>query len=68
VVIMATIPLLEHDAREHNQTAVSLWFLGRSSLYRISVMGVFSCYYHLFNQNFTGQHDNENNSGTHYLS
>jgi len=57
VVIMATIPLPKHDAREHDQTAVSLWFLGRSSLYRISIMGVFSPYYHLFNQNFTGRYD-----------
>jgi len=57
VVIMATIPLLEHDAQEHNWTAVSLWFSGHSSLYRISIMGVLYCYYHLFSQNFTGQHD-----------
>jgi len=57
VVITATIPLLERDAREHDWTAVSLWFLGRLSLYRISIMGVFSRYYHLFNQNFTGRHD-----------
>ena len=58
MVIMATILLLERDAREHDQTAVSLWFSERSSLYRISVMGVLSHYYHLFNQNFTGRHDN----------
>jgi len=57
VVIMATIPLLKRGAREHDRTAVSLWFSGRSPLYRISVMGVFSCYYHLFNQNVTGRHD-----------
>ena len=57
MVIAATIPLLERNAREHNQTAVSLWFSGRSSLYRISIMGVFPRYYHLFNQNFTGRRD-----------
>jgi len=55
---MATIPLLEHDTREHDQTAVSPGFLGRSSLYRISIIGVLSRYYHLFNQNFTGRRDN----------
>ena len=54
---MATIPLLECNAREHDQTAVSLWFSGCSSLYRISIMGVLSRYYHLFNQNFTSQRD-----------
>jgi len=58
VVITATIPLLECDAREHDWTAVSLWFLGHSSLYRISIMGALSHYYHLFNQNFTGRCDN----------
>ena len=57
MVIMATILLLERNAREHDWTAVSLHFSGCSSLYRISIMGVFSCYYHLFNQNFTGRHD-----------
>jgi len=57
VVITATIPLPERKAREHDRTTVSLWFLGRSSLHRISIMGVLSCYYHLFNQNFTGQCD-----------
>ena len=57
VVITATIPLPEHEAREHNRTAVSLWLSGRSSLYRISIMGVLSRYYHLFNQLFTGRHD-----------
>ena len=57
MVITATILLLECNAWEHNWTAVSLWFLGRSSLYRISIMGVLYCYYHLFSQNFTGQHD-----------
>jgi len=57
-VITATILFLERNAREHDWTAVSLWFSGRSSLYRISIMGVLSCYYHLFNQNFTGWHDN----------
>jgi len=58
VVIMATIPLPEREAREHDQTTVSLWFLERSSLHRISIMGVLSRYYHLFNQNFTGRRDN----------
>ena len=58
MVITATILLLKHYAQEHNQTAVSLGFSGCSSLYRISIMGVLYCYYHLFNQNFTGQHDN----------
>ena len=57
MVIMATIPLLERNAREHDQTAVSLGFLGCSSLYKISIMGVLSHYYHLFNQNFTGRRD-----------
>ena len=57
MVITATIPLLERNAREHNRTAVSLGFSGRSSLYRISIIGVLSHYYHLFNQNFTGRHD-----------
>ena len=57
MVITATIPLLECDAREHDQTAVSLCFSGRSSLYRISIMGAFYCYYHLFSQNFTGWRD-----------
>jgi len=52
---MATIPLLERDAREHDRTAVSLGFSGCSFLYRISIMGVLSRYYHLFNQNFTGR-------------
>ena len=55
---MATIPLPEREAREHNRTAVSLWLSGRSSLHRISIMGVLSCYYHLFNQLFTGRRDN----------
>jgi len=54
---MATIPLLEHDAQKHNQTAVSLGFLGHSFLYRISTMGVLYRYYHLFSQNFTCWHD-----------
>jgi len=54
---MATIPLLKHHAREHNQTAVSLWFLGHSSLYRVSIMGALYCYYHLFSQNFTSRHN-----------
>ena len=57
MVITATIPFLEHDAQEHDWTVVSLHFLGHSSLYRISIMGVFSHYYHLFNQNFTGRCD-----------
>ena len=57
MVITATILLLKCNAREHNWTAVSLWFLECSSLYRISIIGVFSHYYHLFNQNFTGWHD-----------
>ena len=57
MVITVTIPLLEHNAQEHDRTAVSLWFSECSSLYRISIMGVFSRYYHLFNQNFTGQRD-----------
>jgi len=57
VVIMATTLLLKRDAREHNWTVVSLRFLGHSSLYRISIMGVLYCYYHLFSQNFTGQRD-----------
>jgi len=57
VVITATIPLPERKAREHDRTAVSLWFLGRSSLHRISIMGVLSRYYHLFNQIFTGRRD-----------
>jgi len=42
VVITATTPLLERDTQKHDQTAVSLWFLGCSSLYRISIMGVLS--------------------------
>ena len=54
MVITATIPLLEHVAREHDRTAVFLWFSGHLSLYRISIMGALSRYYHLFNQNFTG--------------
>jgi len=69
VVITATILLLECDAREHDRTVVSLCFLGCSSLYRISIMGVFSRYYHLFNQNFTGQCDTavaKNRSGGYY--
>ena len=57
VVITATIPLPEHEAREHDRTAVSLWFSGHSSLHRISIMGVLSRYYHLFNQIFTGRRD-----------
>ena len=57
MVITATIPLLEHDAQEHDWTVVSLWFSECSSLYRISIMEVLYCYYHLFSQNFTGQHD-----------
>ena len=56
-MISATIPLPEREAREHNRTAVSLWFSGHSSLYRISIMGALSHYYHLFNQNFTGRRD-----------
>jgi len=55
VVIMATIPLPEREAREYDWTAVSLWLSGRSSLHRISIMGVLSHYYHLFNQIFTGR-------------
>jgi len=58
MMIMAIIPLLERNAREHDQTAVSLGFSGHSSLYRISIMGVLYCYYHLFSQKFTGRHDN----------
>ena len=57
VVITATIPLPEREAQEHDWTAVSLWLSGRSSLHRISIMGVLSRYYHLFNQLFTGRHD-----------
>jgi len=57
VVITATILLPEREAREHDRTAVSLWFSGHSSLHRISIMGVLSRYYHLFNQIFTGRHD-----------
>jgi len=57
VVITATIPLPEREAQEHDRTAVSLWFSGCSSLYRISIMGALSRYYHLFNQNFTGRRD-----------
>ena len=53
MVIMATILLLKRDAQEHDQTAVSFRLLGCSSLYRISIMGVLYCYYHLFSQNFT---------------
>ena len=60
---MATIPLPEREAREHDQTAVSLWFSGRSSLHRISIMGVLSRYYHLFNQIFTGRRDNDEQEG-----
>ena len=55
---MTTISLLKHDAQEHDQTAVSLGFLGCSSLYRISIIGVLYCYYHLFSQDFTGWCDN----------
>jgi len=55
VVIMATILLPECEAREHDRTAVSLWLSGRSSLHRISIIGVLSRYYHLFNQIFTGR-------------
>ena len=55
MVITATILLLECVAREHDRTAVFLWFSGCSSLYRISIMGALSRYYHLFNQNFTGR-------------
>ena len=58
VVITATIPLPEREAREHNRTAVSLWLLGCSSLHRISIIEVLSRYYHLFNQIFTGRRDN----------
>jgi len=57
VVITATIPLPEREAREHNRTAVSLWLLGCSSLHRISIIEVLSRYYHLFNQLFTGRRD-----------
>ena len=57
MVITATIPRPERNAQEHDQTAVSLGFLGCSSLYRLSIMGVFSRYYHLINQNFTGWRD-----------
>jgi len=59
VVITATIPLPECEAREHNRTAVSLWFSGCSSLHRISIMGVLSRYYHLFNQIFTSRCDTD---------
>jgi len=59
VVITATILLPERKAREHDRTLVSLWFSGHSSLHRISIMEVLSCYYHLFNQNFTGRRDND---------
>ena len=58
MVITATIPLLEHNAQEHDRTAVSLGFLGHLSLSIISIMGVLFCYYHLFSQNFTSRHDN----------
>ena len=58
MVITATILFLKHNAREHNRTAVSLWFSGRSSLYRIHIMEVLYHYYHLFSQNFTGRRDN----------
>jgi len=58
VVIMVTILLLERDAQEHDQTAVSLGFSRYSSLSRISIMEVLYCHYHLFSQNFTGWHDN----------
>ena len=58
MVITATILLPKREAREHDQTVVSLWFSGCLFLHRISIMGVLSRYYHLFNQNFTGQHDN----------
>jgi len=58
-VITATIPLLERNAQEHDQTVVSLWFSGCSSLYRVSIMGAVYCYYHLFSQNFTGWCDSE---------
>jgi len=61
VVITATILLLEHFAREHDWTAVSLGFLGCSFLYRISIMGALYHYYHLFSQNFTGWHDSRDN-------
>ena len=54
---MATISLLEHYTREHDQTAVFLGFLECSSLYRLSIMGALYRYYHLFSQNFTGRHD-----------
>ena len=57
-MITATILLLECDAQEHDWTIVSLGFLGCSSLYRISIMGVLYHHYHLFSQNFTGRHDN----------
>ena len=56
-MITATIPFLKHNAREHDQTAVSLRFSGHSSLYRISIMGVLYHYYHLFSQNLTGWHN-----------
>ena len=39
-------------------SSFSLRSSGCSSLYRISIMGVLYRYYHLFSQNFTGQHDN----------
>ena len=57
MMIMATILLLKHNAREHDWTAVSLWFSGCLSLYRVSIMGVLYRYYHLFSQNFTGRCD-----------
>ena len=51
MVIIATILLLECNAREYDWTVVFLGFLGHSSLYRISIMGVLYCYYYLFSQN-----------------
>jgi len=57
VVIMATIPLLERYAQEHDQTAVSLRFSEHLSLYRLSIMGALYCYYHLFSQNLTSRHN-----------
>ena len=57
MVIIATILLLKDNAQEHNRTTVSLRFLGRSSLYRISIMGVLYRHYHLFSQNFISRHN-----------
>ena len=60
MVFMATILLLQRDGQEHDCTAVSLWFSGRSSLYKISIMGILYRYYHVSSQNFTGQRNSVN--------